>query len=148
MSEGIVVLVFTRTDCPISNRYAPEVSRLHERFKSSHVRFQLVYVDSTQPVEIVRFHVREYAYPFQAIIDSKHELVRLAGVKITPEVAVFSAGRLVYRGRVDNRYVSAGKSRPDATVRDLEDTLTKLVQGHKLKFRSAPAVGCFIEDLR
>src|SRR5512134_2888472 len=26
------VLLFTRTDCPISNRYAPEVRRLHDRF--------------------------------------------------------------------------------------------------------------------
>src|SRR2546430_8435574 len=27
-----VVLIFLRTDCPISNRYAPELKRLHQKF--------------------------------------------------------------------------------------------------------------------
>ena len=40
-----VVLIFTRTDCPISNRYAPEVRRLYERFHDRGVRFWLVYPD-------------------------------------------------------------------------------------------------------
>jgi hypothetical protein len=32
ISEQTSVFLFTRTDCPISNRYAPEVRRIHDRF--------------------------------------------------------------------------------------------------------------------
>ena len=33
------VLVFLRSDCPISNRYAPEIRRLHARFAPRGVAF-------------------------------------------------------------------------------------------------------------
>ena len=43
---AITVLVFTRTDCPIANRYAPELRRLSERYAGRGVRFWLVYPDA------------------------------------------------------------------------------------------------------
>src|SRR5262245_36568843 len=39
----IVAFIFVRTDCPISNSYAPEIKRLHERFASRGVSFWVVY---------------------------------------------------------------------------------------------------------
>jgi hypothetical protein len=39
------VLVFVRTDCPISNRYAPELRRLQDRFAPRGMAFWLVYPD-------------------------------------------------------------------------------------------------------
>ena len=42
------VFLFTRMNCPISNRYAPEVRRLHERFEPLGVEFVLVYLDPAQ----------------------------------------------------------------------------------------------------
>jgi hypothetical protein len=146
--EGIAVLVFTRTDCPIANRYAPELARLHKMFHPSGVQFRLVYVDPMQSVEAARAHLNEYGVPFEGLLDAKHELVKMAGVKTTPEVAVYSSGRLVYRGRINNRYISAGKSRTAATVHDLEETLSKVLSGQPVAFRTEAAVGCFIEDLR
>ena len=29
---AMTVLIFISTDCPISNRYAPEIKRLHDEF--------------------------------------------------------------------------------------------------------------------
>src|SRR4029453_7812840 len=40
-----IVFIFLRTDCPISNRYAPEVRRLHDKFAKIGVKFWLVYPD-------------------------------------------------------------------------------------------------------
>jgi tetratricopeptide (TPR) repeat protein len=48
LGRGPTVLVFTRTDCPISNRYAPELRRLGERFARRGVFFRLVYADPTE----------------------------------------------------------------------------------------------------
>lgn len=147
-SGRVSVLLFTRADCPISNRYAPEISRLYKQFQASGVAFRLVYVGAEHSTTAIRAHAREYGYPFPAVIDSRHRLARWAGVKTTPEVAVFASGRLVYRGRIDNRYASVGVVRRAATVHDLEDTLAKAVLGQPLEFRTTPAIGCLIEDLR
>ena len=40
-----IVFLFTSTDCPISNRYAPEVKRLASAFVPQGVLFRLVYPD-------------------------------------------------------------------------------------------------------
>src|ERR1043166_4081682 len=38
-----IVFIFVSNDCPISNRYAPEVKRLHEKFHPKGVVFWLVH---------------------------------------------------------------------------------------------------------
>ena len=40
------VLLFTAVDCPISDRYAPEVRRLAARFGDAGVRFWVVYANA------------------------------------------------------------------------------------------------------
>ena len=147
-ATSTVVVIFTRTDCPISNRYAPEVRRIHETFAPKGVVFWLAYVDPREPVAAIRDHMREYGYPFGALLDGHHELARATGATITPEAAVYHRGKLIYRGRIDDRYVSFGKARQSASVHDLADVLEQTVAGKPPEFREARAVGCFIEDLK
>lgn len=142
------VFLFTRTDCPISNRYAPEVRRLHALFAARGITFWLVYVDPAEPLRNLRSHLREYEYPFGALVDGKHELVKLAGARSTPEAAVFVKDRLVYRGRIDDRYAGPGKMRPAATKHDLQEVLARVAEGKHAAFRETQAAGCFIGDLR
>jgi hypothetical protein len=143
---GTSVLVFTRTDCPISNRYAPELNALSAR--SPNVRFALIYVDPAETQESVARHKAEFGYSMPSVLDVRHELVRRAGVRTTPEVAVYRNGELVYRGRIDDRYVSPGVTRPKALSHDLADILDALSRGERVRFRSTSAVGCAIQDLR
>ena len=49
-----VVFIFTRADCPISNRYAPEVRRLGASFTPEKVKFWLVYPDGDTPPDATR----------------------------------------------------------------------------------------------
>jgi hypothetical protein len=55
---------------------------------------------------------------------------------------------MIYRGRIDDQYSSFGKRRPAPTARDLEDLLTAVVKGEQVKFKTTPAVGCYISDLK
>ena len=143
-----VVLLFTRTDCPISNRYAPEVRRLYERFRERGVRFWLVYPDPDSTVEDIERHRAEYEYPLPALRDPRHELVRRAGATITPEAAVFGSAREpLYLGRIDDRYVDFGKARPAATRHDLERAIEAVLDGRPVAEPRTEAIGCFIADL-
>jgi hypothetical protein len=79
--------------------------------------------------------------------DPRHALVKLATVTVTPEAAVYDRQRvLVYRGRIDDRYVSLGVERPAATQHDLQDALSATLGGQRVRQPTAPAVGCFISD--
>ncbi|HXH05178.1 MAG TPA: hypothetical protein VNI83_01175 [Vicinamibacterales bacterium] len=142
------VLVFDRIDCPISNRYAPDLRRLHERFAPRGVRFRLVYPGrDVQPMDIRR-HLKEFAYPADALRDPEFALVDLTGARVTPEAAVFRGRTLVYRGRIDDRYISPGRMRPAPRRRDLEEALEALLVGRPVPAPGGPAVGCLIDDLR
>jgi thiol-disulfide isomerase/thioredoxin len=142
------VLIFTRTDCPISNRYAPVINELNEEFAAKGVVFWLVYVDPHQSSTEIQQHVKDYRYDLQVALDPKHKLVKLAAAVVTPEAAVFSSqGRLLYHGRIDNRYVDIGRRLPAPTRKDLELTLDAILAGRRVPEGTAPAIGCYISDL-
>ena len=143
------VFVFTREDCPLSNRYAPEVQRLQAQFGRQGVEFRLVYPHPEATTESIRRHIDEYGYHCDVLRDPQHTLVEWANVRVTPEVAVVvPEGTIVYRGRIDDRWVEFGKARPNPTRRDLEDVLTAIVAGKPLTARTTSAVGCYISDLK
>ena len=142
-----IVFIFISTDCPISNRYVPEIRRVEEKFARSGVRFWLVYADADTSSDAIRKHVKDYHLPQEVLRDPRHMLVRLAQAHVTPEGAVFlPGGRLVYHGRIDNRYADLGKERPEATQHDLEEVLKAIVQGKPVPYSTAKAVGCYIPE--
>ena len=154
----VTVLLFTMTDCPISNRYAPEVSRLYDQFKNRGVEFWLVYPDPDNTADRIREHMKNYGYHCRAVRDSDHVLVELAGATRTPEVAVFvtanqSSGEapqrnMLYRGRIDNWYQDFGKNRPEPTTHDLEDAIAAALESRPVSHPRTSAVGCYITDLK
>ena len=139
------VLVFTTTDCPISNRYAPEIQRLAKKFGT--VKFVMVYPVASDTPELIDAHRKKFAYSIAFLRDDNYELVKKTGVTVTPEVAVTKDGRLVYRGRIDDRYVDFGRDRPQPTVRDLERSLEALLAGRSVPVKETQAVGCILSDL-
>lgn len=148
-NTAITLFLFTRTDCPISNRYAPEIRRLYDKFSPQNVIFWLVYLDPDETVETIRQHIADYSYPCAALRDPQHTLVKMTGARVTPEAAVFVAERkMVYRGRIDDRYVDFGKARAAPTTHDLEQALEAVLSGNPVAESTTSAVGCYIADLK
>jgi len=147
-SQGkITVLIFVRTDCPISNRYAPLLQELSEAY-SSKAKFWLVYPDKKSTAAEITKHLKQYRYTISPLRDPNHSLVKLASATITPEVAMFdSRGQLLYHGRIDNWYQDPSRSRPSATTHELQSTLDAATSGKPVPLANAPAVGCYISDL-
>jgi len=142
------VVLFVRSDCPISNRYAPEVRRIWEELAPRGVAFWLVYVERDASAEALRRSTTAFGYPFPALRDTEHELVERTGATVTPEAAVFDAdGRMVYRGRIDDRWAGLGRPRPAPTRHDLAEAAAAAAAGERLGPRTTRAIGCFIADL-
>ncbi len=142
-----VVLVFVRTDCPISNRYAPLIQRISSQYAAK-VIFWLVYPSRTASAGKIRQHELQYGYKLPALRDPQHVLVAQAKVQVTPEAAVFDASRrLLYHGRIDNMYEDFGRARRAATTHELDDAIQAVLSG-KTPPPNTPGVGCFISDLQ
>ena len=143
----VVVLVFVRTDCPVSNRYAPLIEKLSTEHAGK-AAFWLVYPSKSESPEAIRKHEQEYGYKIPALRDPQHVLVKESQVQMTPEVAVFDAGkRLVYHGRIDNLYEDIGRARSAATTHELEDAIAAALSGKSLAVDATHGVGCYISDL-
>jgi thiol-disulfide isomerase/thioredoxin len=143
----ILVFVFVRTDCPISNRYAPTIHELAARYEAR-VAFFLVYPIASETPQQIRRHLQDYGYHLPALRDPGLVLARESQVRITPEAAVFSPERkLLYHGRIDDWYVEFGRSRNVPTTHELAVTLDSAISGKSINVSTEPAIGCFIPGL-
>lgn len=142
------VFIFTSTDCPISNRYAPEVRRIVAAFAAKGVAFRLVYPNPADETGAIHEHMRAFglAGTIDAFRDPHHALVKRVHATVTPEAAVVVDGAVKYRGRIDDRYVELGLERPAPTTHDLADALTAVLSGRPVDRPVTQAVGCFIAD--
>jgi hypothetical protein len=148
----LVVLIFAASDCPISNRYVPEIARLHREFAEKGVRIWWVFPNPTDTAEVVRQHNVEFAIHEDSLLDVSQALVTRANVTITPEAAVFRAnGEMlgeVYRGRIDDRYLSIGQERPQPQQHDLEAAISAALADRPIPHPAGPPVGCSIVPLQ
>ena len=148
-----VVLLFVASDCPISNRYIPEMRRLIAEFGPEKVRFWFVYPNLTETTAAIRAHEGAFgmhtAEHCEALRDPDGALARGVGARATPEAAVLVPAegdglRTVYVGRIDDRYMSLGTERPQATQHDLEQAVRAVVAGTTVPKPGGPVVGCGI----
>jgi hypothetical protein len=140
----IVVLLFVRTDCPISNRYAPAIQEMSARY-GARAAFYLVYPIKSETTEQIRKHLNNFGYHMAVLRDPELALVHSSQVHITPEAAVFGAdGRLLYHGRIDDWYEDFGRARRAPTTHELAAAIEAAMAGKNVATATAPAVGCFI----
>jgi peroxiredoxin len=140
-----LVLFFVSTDCPLSNRYVPEMNRIASTYALRGVAFYAVQGDATVPLDQVRAHVKEFGYTFPYLMDPEETLAAYTGAAVTPEAVVLSSkGDLLYLGRVDNRLEDFGKERIRVTEFDLRDALDAVLAGKPVSHPRTKALGCAI----
>ena len=147
-----VVLIFAASDCPISNRYVPEIARLNREFTKQGVRIWWVFPNPEDNSSTVAEHNHAFAITEPTVLDIRQHLVHLAHVTTTPEAAVFrSSGdvlREVYRGRIDDRYLSIGQERPQPQQHDLEAAIAAALADKPVPQSGGPPIGCSIVSLQ
>src|SRR5205823_6888090 len=121
-----LAFIFVLPDCPVCNSYVAELKRLSRAFPQ--IDFFRVYADPDITAAEARQHSKDYDFGFPGLLDPEQQLVRISGAKRTPEVAIFSPeGKLIYRGRIDDRYVDFGKKRDAPQQRDLQNALDAIL---------------------
>lgn len=95
-------------------------------------------------LEEMKQHAREAGYIAPYVVDAGHKLADGFGARTTPHSYLFDGDfRLVYRGSIDDSVNSAA----DVKERYLEDAITKMVAGKKVKPAITKAIGCSIKRM-
>ena len=145
VGKRAVVVLFVSTDCPLSNRYVPELKRIESAYGPRGVAFYAVQGDATIAADQVRRHATEFAYTFPYLLDPTESLATYTGATTTPQAAVLSPhGELLYLGRIDNRLEDFGHERVQVTQFDLREALDAVLAGKPVPHPRTKALGCAI----
>jgi thiol-disulfide isomerase/thioredoxin len=146
--DKAVVLFFLASDCPISNRYAPEIQRLEKEFARDQITFWLVYPNATETAESVAQHEAAFGLHGPTLMHPKSWFIGESHATTTPEAAVLipegARAKVAYSGRIDDRYASIGKERPQASHHDLQEAVSAVLAGRPVSPAGGPPVGCGI----
>lgn len=138
VTQGPVVFVFLAAECPVAQRYAMRLKRMHAEFSDAQVKFVGIYSNENDTLDDVKAYIARAAYPFPIVKDKDGNLARHLGATMTPQAVVVDAsGVLRYRGSIDdNRYVTRVKH---AYLRDALDTV---MRGNPVPVPETAAFGC------
>jgi hypothetical protein len=149
--KGTIDVVFiVGTECPISNRYAPEIARICSDYKNRGVRCFLAYPDGSVTPAAVKQQRQDFKLTdaIPAVIDKRYAITDAAGARVTPEAAIFTSTGRVYHGRIDDRNVDVGRSRATPQRRDVRLALDAVLAGKPVEQPETQAVGCYIERVK
>ena len=140
-----VVLLFIGAECPISNRYAPEIERLAADFGARRVAVYAVHSDPDLSAAAERRHAQEYGLKMPALLDPAQVLAGRLGVTLTPTAVVLEpSGAARYRGRIDDRYLDFGKDRLADVKPDLRRALEAVLDGKPVTEPVTKSIGCIL----
>ena len=142
-----IVLVFLGPECPISQRYVPELNRLAADQGTNAVEFYgMISSPSMARTQAMAF-ASEYAIKFPVLFDDAGRLARWLRPTHVPEAFVLKRdGDVVYHGRIDDGYESLGKPRAVVRNRELRDAVSAVLSGKPPRKTFARPVGCYFED--
>lgn len=148
-SGQVAVVLFLTTDCPVANRYAPEIERIRADFAEAGVKMTLVHVDPELTEKAAQTHAAEFSLTAPVVIDRKHRLVAATGARVTPEAVVIDGvGRIRYRGRINDQFTDFGSQRKRASQHDLRDAISAVLEGRPVVRPETTPVGCFMPVLK
>lgn len=143
-----VVLFFLGVECPVSNGYAPVMEELFAKYRSRGVGCYGVYAEPSVSADEAAAHAKDYRLTFPMLLDPAQQLARMAGARVTPDVIVASPdGRVLYRGRIDDRYSLDGKRRNVPRTHELIDAIEAVLAGKTPEVRETKAYGCPLPTL-
>ena len=140
LKQGPVVFVFLSAECPVAQRYAMRLKRMHAEYKEQGVTIVGVYSNENDSVEDVRSYLEKAEFTFPIVKDTNGSLARHLGATMTPQAHLIdTAAVLRYRGPIDdNRYVTRVKHEY------MKDALRAVLEGKPVTVKEAPAFGCTI----
>ena len=138
-------LVFISTECPISNKYVPELNRIAAAAPANAKLYGVISDPTVTRAKAVEF-AREYKLAFPVLFDASGELASRLQPATTPEAFVLDReGTVQYRGRIDDTWADLNKQRANPQHHDLADAILAVATGKPVAQAKTMATGCVFE---
>jgi peroxiredoxin len=135
------VLIFVATQCPVSNAYNARMEKLAQDYRARGVNVVGINSNYSESAAAVKQHAAENNLTFTILKDAGNQVADRLGARVTPEAYVLdAAGKLVYRGRIDN-----SRNGDSVSSNDLRDALEAVLAGKAVERAEVNAFGCSIK---
>jgi thiol-disulfide isomerase/thioredoxin len=136
------VVVFVATGCPLANLYAPRLAELSREFGPRAAVLAVAPNGADGPDEVAAF-ARKHQLPFPVYRDPGAVAAGRLGATRSPEAVVLdAAGRVRYRGRIDDQYQPGMKARAAPSRADLAEAAREVLAGRPVTVPRTRATGC------
>jgi len=144
--RGGTAFVFLSPECPISRQYMEELNRIAAAAPDQVPLLGVLSQRSLDRAEATKF-AEEAQAGFRIVFDASGELAAMLKPSHLPQVFVVnSQGKVVYRGRIDDRFAAGGDQPAEATRHDLLDAMTALADDQPIEVAATEAIGCRFEE--
>jgi len=142
-----VVLYFVSPYCPTSNKFGEEMVAIAEAHRGDFA-FRYIHSDPAVKAEDRLRHASLSGFADPVLDDSKQDLAKRLGAKITPEVIVIlGGGKVAYRGRINDLYLGPTRRQREIQNHDLREVLAAILKGTPIAKPVTEAMGCKITGL-
>ena len=138
------VYLFLLHDCVICESYAPSLEALYSAF-GDRFSFLGVFPNFISKKKDIESFASKYRLTIPMKTDYFKTLTNKFGVEVTPTAVIFDHrnNEILYKGRIDDEFISIGKRKSVITNYDLKDALEALVLSKEYQ-KNTQAVGCLI----
>lgn len=146
--KSVRVFIFMSGECPVSRSYFPVLNELYVKWGKNQEDIQLmgVWADVTQSPQQVAQYAEEFGIDYPILLDRDAEMGKALKPTNIPEVFVLNGeGKIAYRGRIDDRYLELGRSKPEPTEHTLANAVDAVKAGIGVAVAFQEPVGCYYE---
>ena len=142
---GAAALVFIDAECPVSARYLGELNEFAAAAEKADIDFYAVVSSPKRTWADARKLRDDYGLDAPVLLDPSGDLAaRLRPVTLPEAFVVNEEDRLIYRGRIDDRFAEVGRLRRVIGSRDLLDAFA-VAHDRRIAARVTEPVGCHFE---
>ncbi len=139
-----LVIAYTGLGCPISQRYAPRLMQLYEKFRDKGVTFVGINANPHDKRKAIAKEAKKLGIKFPILQDKGQELTRQLDAKTTTEVFVVDSDMVIrYRGMIDDQY-ALGEKRAKPKTKYLEKAIAAARKNEFPHVNRTAAPGCVI----
>jgi thiol-disulfide isomerase/thioredoxin/mono/diheme cytochrome c family protein len=143
--EKALVVLFTSTSCPISQKYAPSLARLEKEYREKGVAFVYVNPIASDSADDIAKAIKTHGFAGPYVHDKDGAFARAVGAKATTDAFLIDSARtVIYHGAVDDQY-GQGYSLPAPRVTYLMSALDALLAGKVAAVQATEAPGCELD---
>ncbi len=147
VGKKTVVLFFVSPFCSTTRPFMKEINAISADYAEK-AAIALVHSDSEITLEVAFQHADMEQVKARVLIDKSQQLAKHVGATTTPEAVIVSpAGKVMYRGRINDLYLGPTKRQRSATTNDLRDAIEAVLAGKPVTSPQQPAQGCKIGGL-